>query len=309
MSVFNETESQIREAVSSILNQTWQDLELIIVCDNPKRDDIETIIGSFSDNRIVLLKNEANIGLAMSMNRAAECSHSEILARMDADDVAMPDRLEKEHEIIMKKGVDVVFSDFEYIDMFSQKIEDMVHQFPVAVEGCVESKIIAQRPNIIHHPTVMMKREIFDKVGGYRDFPCSQDADLWYRMQEAGAKFYLLNEKLLQYRINPNSVTNKKFYLQQLTVHYINTLSLQRLKTGKDSYSKEDYQNFLKEYGYESVYKKKLYMSGFKLLEKALTTGRLMSTVYRVMAFIISPQLRYNYLIGIKKKKLLDAIS
>ena len=184
MSVFNEQESQVREAVSSILNQNLFNLELIIVCDNPNRNDLEDITRSFSDNRIVLLKNQSNIGLAMSMNRAVERSKSEILVRMDADDIALPDRLVKELEVIETKGVDVVFTDFEYIDMNSNKIEGMKHHFPVAIEGNIDSHIIAHRPNIIHHPTVMMKRCVFEKVGGYRDFPCSQDVDLWYRMKD-----------------------------------------------------------------------------------------------------------------------------
>ena len=95
----------------------------------------------------------------------------------------------------------------------------------------------------------MMRRETFERVGGYRDFPCAQDSDLWMRMQEGGAAFYLLKRPLLKYRINSEGTTQKKYFKQQLTLHYIYSLSIERLETGKDSFSKDNYTDYLSKCG------------------------------------------------------------
>ena len=305
MSIYSETERQIRESIDSILNQTQNNFEFIIVCDNPTRkDEVKHILETYSDKRIKLLQNDKNIGLALSMNKAASVSTAPVIARMDADDIALDTRFEKEYHILEENKVDIVFTDFSYIDERSCRIKGKKHLFAVEIEGDVPSHVIALKPNLVHHPTVMMKKDIFDRVGGYRDFPCSQDVDLWYRMQEAGAKFYLLREILLLYRITPKSITNSKFYLQQLTVHYINTLSLERLMSGSDSFSKENYKFFLQKHGYGVKSKEKRYKIGAKFLDKAQVLKFPFNFIYRVFTFLISPQLRYNYLILKKKRSL-----
>ena len=91
-----------------------------------------------------------------------------------------------------------------------------------------------------------MSRSAFEKSGKYRNFPCAQDYDLWLRMSERGFKFYILNEKLLKYRIHSKSVTNTRCFKQAMTVEYIKSLYKERKKKGKDSYSLDNYNNYLK---------------------------------------------------------------
>lgn len=305
MSLFNETETQIRESIDSIENQTLHDFELIIVCDNPNRKDVESVIESYADDRIVLAYNSQNIGLAMSMNRAATMAKSDVFARMDADDIAYPTRLEEEYQVLMSENVDLVFTNFTYIDNQSADIKDKHHSFPSNLKEVIPSEEIALRPALIHHPTVMMRRGMFEKVGGYRAFPCAQDADLWMRMQEAGAKFYLLNKPLMKYRINPNSTTVRKYFKQQLTVHYIYKLSVDRLQNGKDDFSVKAYNNYLEEAGINNQKVEIEFRQGINYLRKAKQSVFPINIMYRFFAFSICKQLRSYYKYKKLKQKLL----
>lgn len=307
MSIYNESEKQIRESIESILRQSYQGFEFIIVCDNPSREkEVELILDTYQDRRIVLLQNEKNIGLAMSMNRAAEVAKSDVFARMDADDIANETRLEEEYKALIDNKVDVVFTNFTYIDEQSSDIKDKRHSFPSSLNGMVPSKDIALRPNLIHHPTVMMRREMFEKVGGYRDFPCAQDSDLWMRMQESGAIFYLLKKTLLKYRINSEGTTQKRYFKQQLTMHYIYSLSIERLVSGQDSFSQRNYDNYLIRCGIYSKSKENHFLNALGLLRKSMNKGPIAKWFYRFLVFVTSPQHRKFFLMKNKKKRLLN---
>lgn len=305
MSVFNETESQIRESVESILQQTFQDFEVIIVNDNPNRNDVEGILNSYNDKRIIFSQNSQNIGLALSMNKAAELSHSDILARMDADDIAEPQRLESEIKYI-QEGYDMVFSGYTFIDENSNPLTNQTA--PEYSNVNIEKKIMLD-PSIIHHPTTLFKRSIFKITGGYRNFPCSQDSDLWLRMAEAGARFYYVSDKLLRYRINSQSVSNKRWYKQQLTCNYIFDLSLERLKKGKDSFSTEGYNKYLEDWRINDVSAEENLRNCYKLLSESSfqsAKGNLVKAFFlRVRVFLSSSLLRKHYLSLQKKKRMI----
>ena len=304
MSVYNEPARYIRQSLDSVVNQTFQDFECIIVLDKPDRADVEAIIHSYNDSRLRFFKNEKNIGLALSMNTAASLAKAGIYARMDADDVAEPQKLERGFQVITEKNVDVVFSFYSYIDTESNDFGGRYKR--IFTEGQVEPISISINPNQIHHPTVMMKKNIFDKVGGYRNFPCAQDSDLWMRMQENGATFYSIKEPLLKYRINPLGVTQAKFFKQSLTTLYIYSLSLERIRTGKDSYSSDNYQLYLKKHGINSAFQKKIFYFGDNLLTKAKRIRYPFDKLYRIAAFILVPQKRLYYCMMRKKKHLLS---
>ena len=302
MSIFNESPKFIKESIRSILNQTFTDFECIIVVDNPQRKDIEQIINSFNDSRLKLVYNDSNIGLALSMNKAAAIASSHVFARMDADDIAETNRLEIEYQILKDKNVDVVYSNYTFIDSDSKKLRGLGRQF---VDGYTDPVDIALNPNQIHHPTVMMRRAIFEEVGGYRNFPCAQDSDLWMRMQEAGASFYKVSVPLIKYRINPQSTTQERYFKQSLTTRYIYSLSVERLLYGKDSYSIDNYNNYLKINGIDSERKNKLFKYGQNCLEKAQKSSLPKRILYRLIALIVAPQIRYYYYLKMKKKHLL----
>ena len=98
LSAYNEEECWFREAVESILNQSYENFELILILDNPNNTLLEGIINEYAnkDNRIVYIKNEKNLGLVKSLNKGLEYARGKYIARMDADDISLSDRFEKQ---------------------------------------------------------------------------------------------------------------------------------------------------------------------------------------------------------------------
>ncbi len=256
MSVYNEPKAFIIDCIESITKQTFSDFEVIVVLDKPERyQELYDLIQQKGDNRFRLHCNEKNLGLAMSMNVAASISSSDILARMDADDVCLPNRLEIEYDTITQ-GYDVVFSKYVKIDEAGNIISDEI--IPAASPTPQQiSKSLVYRNSYIHHPTVMMKKTALRAVEGYRDFPCSQDFDLWLRMNEKGLSFYMCEEPLLYYRVNSSSISSQKWFQQRLTVFYIFKLSVKRLIYSSDNFSSQAYKSFLRRNGIDSPYAQK----------------------------------------------------
>ncbi len=94
MSVYKEPEEQLRSSIESILKQTYSNFEFIIILDNPEEKWREDLINSYHDNRIKFYVNEKNFGLTNSLNKALTYATGDYVARMDADDISMPDRLQ-----------------------------------------------------------------------------------------------------------------------------------------------------------------------------------------------------------------------
>lgn len=245
MSVYNETAVQIEEAVQSILDQTFSDFELLIVNDapsNPNMSNLLATVQTLSKDRIKIYNNETNIGLALSMNRAAELSTGKYIARMDADDISLPERFQKEVQLLDSGKYDFVFTNYVTINDNGEFITKTPLS-PNYNDDVISDRICEE--NIIHHPTVMMKRDVFEKAGRYRNFPCAQDYDLWLRLVSVGCRFHMINEVLFHYRVRRTSITSKKRLQQKLTMDYARKLYIERLKTGTDSYKYEGYIEYV----------------------------------------------------------------
>ena len=100
MSVFNESESEILEAINSCLNQTYENIEILLVNDNPERFSEAGFQQFQLDERIVLVRNKNNMGLALSVNKALRLANGSYVARMDADDISDKFRIEKEYNYV-----------------------------------------------------------------------------------------------------------------------------------------------------------------------------------------------------------------
>ena len=309
MSIYNETEEQIRESVTSVLSQDFSDFEFIIVLDKPERNDMESVLEGFKDSRIVFRRNENNIGLAMSMNKAASLAKSNVFIRMDADDICLPGRFKKEFDILQSGNYDFVFSNYDVINQNSEIISESKTEDDISDSRYLYQKVSLD-PSIIHHPTVMFTRAIFERAGGYRDFPCSQDSDLWLRMAENGCRFYKLGQSYLRYRANPNSVTNKRWYQQQLTCHYILELSVQRLTKCNDDYSLDNYHQYLKRFNVDDEHAKNKLRDAVNLLSESAVASasgkKLRSLRLRAHVFLMSKVYRRHILFLMKKKSILQ---
>lgn len=244
MSVYNETLSDIRESVDSILGQTYGDFELIVVLDRPEYAEGLALLQEYAakDARVKVLVNEKNIGLALSMNYAAENAKGEYYLRMDADDVCYPERFQMQIDAISGGDYDLVCGNYDFMD----ENGNLLPQSPALYTDGQMEAVLPYR-NIIHHPTVIMKAKAFWEAGAYRNYPCTQDYDLWLRMKCKGCKMHMMREKLIKYRVRQASITVQKRYKQSCTGEYIRKL----YQKGDDmqSYSYEGYLAYLEKRG------------------------------------------------------------
>lgn len=305
MSTYNEKFEEIEAAVRSILNQSFRDLELIIINDAPQNKELYCFLLKLacSDERIRVFNNETNIGLAMSMNKAADLAQGEYLARMDADDISYPERLEKEYNLMVSGNYDLVCSGYDVIDENSKIVR----------ENCGFCPDLSMRsfiPNLpIHHPTVMMTRASFEKAGKYRNFICAQDQDLWLRMWNNDAKMQIINEPLLHYRVRENSMSTQKRYMQKCTIDYEIALFWERIKTGDDSYSYKEYLEYLQKH---NVYDQKVHEDFVEQSKTLFRAKRLMNSghklkgiLLRLKVFLTCENYRKSYIGKFKTKWLL----
>lgn len=186
----------VSETIKSILKQTYQDFELIIVV-NCSTDNTLQIVKSFEDKRIKIL--ESNIcQLNYNLNLALSHAEGDYIARIDADDIASPERLELQMEALEEGNYNVVGSNIVYINEKNEVIGQM--NYPEHDED-IRKKIIYKA--VIAHPSILCKKENLLQVGGYLGGRYAQDLDLWIRlMRDKNTKFYNVQKPLLRYRIH-----------------------------------------------------------------------------------------------------------
>lgn len=241
MSVYNEKIEWLSKAVESIQNQTYTDFEFIIIIDNPALD--KNVIAyleerSQMDSRLILHYNSKNLGLMNSLNVGIQIAKGEYIARMDADDISFPDRLEKEFKYLVANSYDMVSAKKINIDEEGCVIGKDDHRF------ANPNKHLAYT-NFIVHPLVLIKTSVIKELGGYRCFHNSEDYDMWLRVLSEGYSIGVLNEYLLYYRIRQSSMSSKNQLETYYIVKYQQQLYRERVKNGFDSFSKDSLNNYL----------------------------------------------------------------
>lgn len=194
MSVYNGQEF-LAECIESILVQTFADFEFIIV-DDASTDNTLSIIKSYAekDQRIRYLKNDVNAERSFSRNRAASMATADLIAVMDADDVALPDRLEKQITFMQ------THEDVAVLGGAMEGHENRQH-FSVPFER-LPAKLLFN--SVIYHPTCMFRKTAFQQVGGYdEDYPLAEDYSLWVRLVQKGHALANIPDVLVRYRIHP----------------------------------------------------------------------------------------------------------
>jgi glycosyltransferase involved in cell wall biosynthesis len=195
----------LREAVQSILDQTWKDLEFVVV-DDGSTDDTAAVLDGYADRRIVRLRNERNLGLTASLNVGLSAVRGALLARMDADDVSMPHRLETQARFLESRpDVGVLGSAAALIGESGEPRG--LYAYP-AEHAVIRWRLCFQNP--INHPTVMLRTDLLRQVGGYDpDARVSQDYALWQRLAPV-TRFANLPEPLVKLRRHGQSVSARR---------------------------------------------------------------------------------------------------
>ena len=194
MPVYNTNEEYLRESIESILNQTFTDFEFIIINDG-STNNAEEVILSYKDERIKYIKQE-NQGVPKSLNNGFDIANSEYIARMDADDISLPTRFEKQVKFLDEnKNISLVGTEFESFPDYKLVSLPMFPKILDFLKGCR-----------VGHPTVMLRKADFDKYNlRYNEnFKVAQDYELWARAIRV-LNFANIKEVLLKYRVHENN--------------------------------------------------------------------------------------------------------
>ena len=213
MSVYNG-EAHIHEAIGSILGQTMTDWEFLIV-DDGSTDDTATILKHYASNdcRFKIVKNTNNIGLTKSLNRGIKLARGKYIARQDADDKSLPERLEKQVQFL-EANTDyfLIGTDYEIIDEHSNIIGKP--EIPVPINNH-EIKAAISKYNTFVHSFVMFRNDV-SRIGYFYDtgYKYSQDYELWTRILKHH-NAYNLPEVLGLIRTWPGMVSKKNMRIQR----------------------------------------------------------------------------------------------
>jgi glycosyltransferase involved in cell wall biosynthesis len=229
MSVYN-SECFLAEAIESILNQKYSNFEFIIINDY-STDNCSKIINEYliRDDRILLIENEANLGLTKSLNIGISKAKGKYIARIDADDIALPERLGVQHDFLEKhQHIFLVGSGVDKIDENGNTVS---RHKPIVEEKEIGKELYHR--NCVDHPTIMFRNEGFT----YREkFVYAQDYDFYLILLSNGKKISNIFEPLVKYRISPFAISWSKKAKQDLFALKANEFYHQRLKNGNDQY-------------------------------------------------------------------------
>lgn len=205
MTVYN-SEKYISEAVNSVLNQTFKDFEFIIVND-ASTDTTLDILKQFDDERIILLENNENKGTVFSANRAIRIAKGKYIARVDSDDVFLPEKLEKQFNYLeQNNNVSIVGCQAIIIDETGNEIKQ--NKWPVGFNNVLFEAFTNVSP--VGNPMVLIRKSDLLEVGKYRDFFPAEDLDLWLRFILKGKVIDNLPDTLFLYRRHGSQGTKEK---------------------------------------------------------------------------------------------------
>lgn len=199
MATFNEPVIYIKEAIESILNQTYNNFEFIILDDSTNSETIEILNSYANEKRIILVRGNTRMGFVGALNKGLKIAKGEFIARMDGDDISSKDRFEKQLEYLdSHKNVDILGGNINIINESGVVLSQRVYP----------SKGLSLRVGSIFrspvaHPTVMFRRTIIENNIFYDDtFKKAEDTEFWFRLRNSGFNIENLPYNLLDFRIS-----------------------------------------------------------------------------------------------------------
>lgn len=290
MSVYNEPIDWLKQSIDSIFNQTYKNFEFIIICDNPNYKECIAILKEYeiNDNRVRLIFNDKNIGLTKSLNKGLKIAKGKYIARMDADDISLPERLEQQLNYLeTHPSVDVCgcnIRPFGNISMFTSKIKKHPEE---------HKDIVAYMyfDNPIAHPSVMIRRNINNWSFHYDEtIKKAQDYYLWYDLFNHKAVFHNLQSVLLLYRISDIQISKTSASEQLRVADIIHEKMLSNMGVISDYNVKIHNEICHMEKGESTLEEKISYLVMFLKKTQALgqfDTFRYISTRYALLSYLI----------------------
>lgn len=222
MPIYNG-EKYLREAIDSILKQSFADFEFLIVNDGSIDRTVQTI-SSYKDPRIRLVENDKNLGLINTLNKGFELSRGEYIVRMDCDDISLPERL-KEQVDFMESNEDVGVSGTWFFTIGDSQTK--VARYPDD-QNSIRCGLLFN--SVLAHPTIIIRKKDFYKNKLYYDpfFPHAEDYELWVRAIQF-FKISNIRKVLLLYRIHPEQITSRLNEEQVETAGQVRLVQIDKL--------------------------------------------------------------------------------
>lgn len=195
-----------RQAIDSVLAQSFTDFEVIII-EDPSPATGRTMLDGISDPRLTYILNTTRTSLPQQHNRGLAAARGRLICRFDADDICEPRRLERERAFLQAHpGIDVVGSWLTVIDEEGKVVGS--RRYPTDHASILSAM---RRFNPIANSTVMFRREVYERFGGWRDSPLpAQDYEWYSRLGAGGARFANLAEPLVRYRLHGGSIKSSQ---------------------------------------------------------------------------------------------------
>ena len=233
MGIYN-CEDTLGQSIESIINQTYQNWELIL-CDDGSSDNTYRIAERYAskEKRIILLRNKENKGLNTTLNNCLKYATGEYIARMDGDDDCLKDRFEKQVEFLNSQNQYTIVS--SWMSMFDENGNWGLHK--VQKYPSVED-VVCGSP--ICHAPVMMRKECMDSVSGYTEDKKMlrvEDVNLWIKLYREGYRCYNIQEPLYKMR-NDKNAFNRRKYKYRINSTYVRLQGCRMFKLGIRCYIK-----------------------------------------------------------------------
>ena len=203
MSVYNG-EDYLSEAIESVLNQTLKEFELIVINDCSS-DSTSEILNKYAelDDRVKVHTNEVNLRLPASLNKAMSFAQGKYIARMDADDICLPERLEKQYKF-MEENPHIALSSCKFMTLKNGVISSGGCGGKTDKES-IKALLLVTNP--ILHPGIIAKADVIRTLGYDKNFTCTEDMELWTRFVMAGYNAQIMPEYLMIYRLHDKQIT------------------------------------------------------------------------------------------------------
>lgn len=194
----------VKEALDSILNQSYRHLEVLCI-DDCSKDKTLSILYEYAqnDSRVKVFTNPVNMKLAAALNIGLEHAHGKYIARMDADDISVFNRIELQVEFLERNPqIDICGGQCIIIDKYGYRLGKMEYLL-----SNDELKPVLLFDSCFAHPSVLFRKSIYESIGGYEELMPIEDLEYWIRMSMNGFKMANLSCVLLYYRVHGNNVT------------------------------------------------------------------------------------------------------
>jgi len=199
MSVYiKESPQNLRESIESMTSQTIPPSDFVIVCDGPLTTELYLVIDEFKQkySYINVIYKEKNEGLASALTTGLNYCRNDIVARMDSDDIALPDRMKLQLDAFRNRDADIVSGTVAEFDGTPDNILSY-RELPRTNDAIQKH---AKRRNPFNHPCTAFRKQQVYVAGGYIDCPWFEDYYLWLRMLKRGCRAYNINRPLLYMR-------------------------------------------------------------------------------------------------------------